>query len=74
MLQQKAFVQHLMDAGVLRPMRSEGELDEILAACWVIVDHWLLFLEATGQPVTYEQFQLGTQVIARVIHPYVIEQ
>jgi AcrR family transcriptional regulator len=74
MQQQKAFVQHLIDAAVLRPPHTETELDEVLAACWVITDHWLPFLESTGKPVTYEQFQTGSQVIARVIHPYLIEQ
>jgi len=66
-------MQHLIDAEVLRPLSTEAEVDEVLAACWAITDHWLPFLESTGQPVTYEQFQIGSQVIARVIHPYLIE-
>jgi AcrR family transcriptional regulator len=73
MQQQKAFVQHLIDASVLRSIQTEAELDEILAACWVVTDHWLTFLESTGQPVTYEQSQAGVQVITRIIHPYLME-
>jgi AcrR family transcriptional regulator len=74
MQQQKAFVQHLIDAGVLRSPQTEAELDEVLAACWIITESWLTYLESTGQPVTYEQFQTGSQVIARVIHPYLIDR
>jgi len=71
--QQKIFIQHLVDTDVLLPTLIGTELDEMLTACWVITDHWLPFLEATGQPVTYEQFQLGDQLILRIIRPYFAE-
>src|SRR5712691_9621183 len=47
MQQQKVFVQHLIDAEVLRPLETEAELDEVLAACWIITENWLTFLEST---------------------------
>jgi AcrR family transcriptional regulator len=74
MRQQKALVQHLTDGGVLRPPQTETELDELLAACWIVNENWVTFLEATGQPVTYEQFQTGSQIIARILEPLVIER
>jgi AcrR family transcriptional regulator len=74
MRQQKALVQHLTDGGVLRPPQTETELDELLAACWIVNENWLSFLESTGQPVTYEQFQAGSQIIARILDPLVIER
>jgi AcrR family transcriptional regulator len=73
MQQQRAFAQHLIDAHVLRPLR-EGELTEVLTACWIITENWLTFLESSGQPITYEQFQAGSQVIARVLQPYLTER
>jgi AcrR family transcriptional regulator len=72
MQQQRAFAQHLIEAHVLRPL-GEDELTEVLAACWIVSENWLTFLEASGQPVTYERFQAGSQVITRVIAPYLIE-
>jgi AcrR family transcriptional regulator len=73
MQQQRTFTQHLIDARVLRPLR-EAELTEVLTACWIVTENWLTFLESSGQPITYEQFQAGSQVIARVLHPYLIER
>jgi AcrR family transcriptional regulator len=73
MQQQRTFAQHLIDAHVLRPLR-EAELTEVLTACWIITENWLTFLESSGQPITYEQFQAGSPVIARVLHPYLIER
>lgn len=74
MQQQKTLVQHLTDCGVLRPPQTETELDELLAACWIVNENWVTFLEATGQPVTYKQFQTGSQIIARILEPLVIER
>jgi AcrR family transcriptional regulator len=71
--QQKAFIQHLIEADVLRHTKTEAELDEILIACWVVADHWLIFLESTRQSVSYEQFQDGIQIITRIIQPYLME-
>jgi AcrR family transcriptional regulator len=73
MQQQRTFAQHLIDAHVLHPLR-EAELTEVLTACWIITENWLTFLESSGQPITYEQFQAGSQVIARLLHPYLIER
>jgi hypothetical protein len=64
---------HMIDAHVLRPLR-EAELTEVLTACWIITENWLTFLESSGQPITYEQFQVGSQIIASVLHPYLIER
>jgi AcrR family transcriptional regulator len=73
MQQQRTFAQHLIDARVLRPLR-EAELTAVLTACWIVTENWLTFLESSGQPITYEQFQAGSQVIARVLHPYLNER
>jgi hypothetical protein len=71
MQQQRAFAQHLIEAHVLRPL-GEDELTEVLTACWIIAENWLTFLEATGRPVTFEQFQAGSQVIAGILSPYML--
>jgi AcrR family transcriptional regulator len=73
MRQQRTFAQHLIAAHVLRPL-GEAELTAVLTACWIITENWLTFLESSGQPITYEQFQAGSQVIASVLHPYLIER
>jgi AcrR family transcriptional regulator len=72
--QQRAFIQQLIDADVLRAPATEAELDQVLAARWIINEFWLAFLESTGQPVTHEQFQAGSQVVARIFQPYLLER
>ncbi len=71
MREQRAFVQHLIEAQVLRPL-GEDELARVLTACWIITENWLTFLESTSQPVNLEQFQAGSQVIAHIISPYLM--
>jgi AcrR family transcriptional regulator len=73
MQQQRAFAQHLIEAHVLRPL-GEGELMKVLTACWIVTENWLTFLEATGQPVTLEQLQAGSQIIANILAPYLIDE
>lgn len=70
MEEQEAFVRRSAEAGVLQLPEDAAELRRILAACWVLANHWLSHMEAAGEEIGPLQMQEGIRVIESVLKPY----
>ncbi|MCM3761571.1 TetR/AcrR family transcriptional regulator [Alkalihalobacillus oceani] len=70
MQQQRAFLQQLIDLGVLHDT-VKGQLDALLKISWMISNYWLMFLESSGiEGITEELLEEGIDLIFTVFTPY----
>lgn len=71
MQQQRAFLQHLINIGVLHDTQVKSQLDALLKISWMISNYWLTFLEASGiESITEELLEEGIDLIFTVFTPY----
>lgn len=66
----EAFVNGLMDSGVLSMPREEGAVPALVKAIWVISENWLSSLELEGTKVNRKTIQAGADLIVRLIRAY----
>lgn len=67
---QASFAQQIQAAGILSAMEEPEQLKRLLAACWMIANNWLGFVEMNGEEVTEQQMDEGIAVLMTVLRPY----
>jgi AcrR family transcriptional regulator len=55
--------------GVIAPVQSERDLEELTRLVWMLSDFWLPSLELGGEPVTPEHFAQGVSLLRRILRP-----
>ncbi|MNI35322.1 HTH-type transcriptional regulator MtrR [compost metagenome] len=70
MVEQEAFVQRFIEAGVLTIHLDRDNLRKLLTACWIVANNWLAYLEMNGALITAEHFQEGVELIWSILTPY----
>ncbi|WP_020618009.1 TetR/AcrR family transcriptional regulator [Paenibacillus daejeonensis] len=70
---QAAFARQIAEAGILRGLEEPEQLRRLLAACWMIANNWLGFVEMNGMEVTEQQMEEGIAVLLTVLRPYLNE-
>ena len=58
--------------GIFHFPEPDVRLDEVLTIAWIIANHYLVHLESMGQVVEYRDFENGTNLILKVLRPYMI--
>ncbi len=62
-----------VDSGHLRPM-SPQELDDLVAATWLVGESWLGYLEAMGKGADEIEVRRGARLVYTLLRPYLAEQ
>ena len=66
----EAFMGGLMDAGVLSQSDDPEVIPALVKAIWIVSENWLAFLELEGVKVNKKNVHAGTDLIMRVLKPY----
>lgn len=69
---QRLFLQRAVKEGLLHFPEPEIQLDEILTIAWIVSNNYLVYLESMGHKVDKRDFRKGTELVMKVIHPYLI--
>ena len=48
-------------------------LSDVLTIVWIVANNYLVYLESMGQVVEYRDFEIGTELILKILHPYMVE-
>ena len=68
--EQEAYFGRFVTDGVLVTPADPTHLRTLITAGWVIANNWLTFVEASGERVEPGQLRRGTDLILRVLEPY----
>ena len=66
----EAFMRGLMDAGVLSQPDDPDGIPALVKAIWIVSENWLAFLELEGMTVNRKSIHAGTELVMRVLTPY----
>lgn len=67
---QALLLQKAISDGLLHFMDSHVSPDNVLAAAWIIANHFLNHLESMGQQVEQRDFVTGAELVMSVFSPY----
>ena len=66
----EAFMGGLIDAGVLSQPDDPEAIPALVKAIWIVSENWLAFLELEGKKINRKSIHAGTDLIMRVLEPY----
>jgi AcrR family transcriptional regulator len=66
----EAFMGGLMDAGVLSQPDDPEAIPALVKAIWIVSENWVAFLELEGMKINRKSIHAGTDLIMRVLMPY----
>jgi AcrR family transcriptional regulator len=59
-----------VDAGVLNPVGTAEDIDDIAQLLWLVGDFWLVFKDAGGTLPTEADFDQGVRIFRRILTPH----
>jgi len=65
-------LQQAEKAGIFHFPKPDVLLSDVLTIVWIIANNYLVHLESMGQVVEYRDFEIGTELILKVLHPYMV--
>jgi AcrR family transcriptional regulator len=66
----KFLIQLFVDAGVLNPVGTADDIDDIAQLLWLVGDFWLVFKDAGGTLPTKADFHQGVRMFRRILTPH----
>ncbi len=68
---QRLLLQQAVKEGILHFPEPKIQLNEVLTMAWIIANHYLTHLESMGQKVEQSGFEAGTELVMKVLYPYI---
>lgn len=69
---QRNILQQAELEGILHFPEPHGQLSDALTIAWIVANSYLVYLESMGQVVEYRDFEIGADLIGKVLHPYMV--
>jgi AcrR family transcriptional regulator len=69
---QLTILQQAEKAGIFHFPEPDVQLCEVLTIVWIVANNYLVHLETMGQVVEFHDFEKGTELILKILHPYMI--
>lgn len=69
---QRAILLQAEIEGIFHFAESDVKLDEILTIVWIVANNYLVHLESLGHSVEYRDFENGSELILKILHPYFV--
>jgi AcrR family transcriptional regulator len=59
--------------GIFHFPESHVLLEDVLTIVWIVANNYLVYLESMGKVVEYRDFEIGAELIFKVLHPYIVK-
>ncbi|KAA3646734.1 MAG: TetR/AcrR family transcriptional regulator [Chloroflexi bacterium] len=69
---QQDLLQQLEKDGIIHFPEPDVLPSDVLTVAWIVSNNYLVFLETMGQAVEYRDFEIGTELIFKVLRPYMV--
>ena len=69
---QQNILQQLEKNGIIHFPEPDVLPSDVLTVAWIVANNYLVYLETMGQVVEYRDFEIGTELILKVLRPYMV--